>query len=176
MSLPDPARHKDQRNFFESVLRKIPGFRGYLEKEYRRESDRLAREWMVGRLRQAKTGLDDLMRGLVDAGQVDALPQLDRVRARLDHFISALLAAMSGYSGLFDFVKINEQSLDEVYELDATLMEEVDRFAASLQQLGAKPDSPAAVASDLLSRIDDLQRKLLERNNLLKGLGGDDPS
>ena len=41
----------------ESILRKIPGFRGYLEKEYRRESDHLARTWLADRVGQCKTGL-----------------------------------------------------------------------------------------------------------------------
>ena len=174
MSLPDPARHQDQRNFFESVLRRIPGFRGYLEKEYRRDSDRLARQWMVQRLHQGKTGLDALMHHFVDAGQIDALPQLERVRSKLDHFISSLRAEVSGYSGVFDYVKINEQTLDAVYEHDAELMENVENFAAYLQQLAAKPEAPAALSAELLSRIDELQRKLALRGDLLKGLGRDE--
>ena len=28
----DPAQHADSRNLVESMLRNIPGFRGYLEK------------------------------------------------------------------------------------------------------------------------------------------------
>ncbi len=39
----EPERHAEKRNFVESILRHIPGFRGYLEKEYRRDSDYLAR-------------------------------------------------------------------------------------------------------------------------------------
>jgi hypothetical protein len=175
MSLPDPARHQHERNAFESVLLRIPGFRGYLQKEYRRESDRLARQWMIERLRQGKSGLDGLMRQLVDAGQIDALPQLERVRSRLDHFTSSLSAEMSGYSGLFDYVKINEQTLDRVYEHDAGLMEEVDAFATRMQRLGAKAEDASPVAADLLSRLDGLQAQLALRADLLKGLGRDEP-
>lgn len=174
MSLPDPARHQHGRNAFESLLLRIPGFRGYLEKEYRRESDRLSRQWMIERLRQAKPGLDGLMHQLVDTGQIDALPPLERVRSKLDHFISSLSAEMSGYSGLFDYVKINEHTLDQVYEHDAGLMEEVDAFAAGMQRLAAKPDDASAAAADLLSRLDGLQAQLALRADLLKGLGRDE--
>lgn len=170
MSLPDPSQHMDERNWIETVLRYIPGFRGYLEKEFRRESDRLARDWMVGRLRQGKTGLDEVMRAQVDAGQIDALPQWERVRSRLDHFISSLIAAAGGYSGFFDYVRVDEEMLDDVYQLDAKLMEEVDRFATQLQQLAVKTDTSSNPASELLSHIDQLQQKLARREEMLRGL------
>jgi hypothetical protein len=51
-------------------------------------------------------------------------------------------------------------------------MEQVDQFAGKMQQLAAKPDAPApAVAADLTSQLDELQRKLALRADLLKGLG-----
>ncbi|MEQ8789764.1 MAG: hypothetical protein RIC55_25950 [Pirellulaceae bacterium] len=170
MSLPDPSRHMDQRNWVETVLRYIPGFRGYLEKEFRRESDSLAREWMAGRLRQGKTGLDNLMRGLVDAGQIDALPQFERVRSKLDHLTSSILGSVNGYSGFFDFVRVDEEMLDDVYQLDAKLMEEIDRFANHLQELGGKPEEGAKQAGDLISQVEDLQQKQAKRGELLRGV------
>jgi len=174
MSLPDPSRHMNQRNWIETVLRYIPGFRGYLEKEFRRESDRLAREWMAGRLRQGKAGLDNIMRGLVDTGQIAALPQFERLRSKLDHLTSSILASVNGYSGFFDFVRVDEEMLDDVYELDAKLMEEIDRFASHLQQLGNNPEEGAKQAGDLLSQTEDLQQKQARREELLKGVGRDD--
>ena len=39
--MPEPRAHMEHRGFRESILRHIPGFRGYLEKEYRRDSDAL---------------------------------------------------------------------------------------------------------------------------------------
>ena len=45
----DPEHHAEGRNFVESILRHVPGFRGYLEKEYRRESDYLLRTAMASR-------------------------------------------------------------------------------------------------------------------------------
>ena len=39
--------------FVETILRYIPGFRGYLEKEYRRDADALQRQWLTDRLKRA---------------------------------------------------------------------------------------------------------------------------
>ena len=54
----DPERHAENRGWIESKLRKIPGFRGYLEKEYRRESDYVVRAWMAELLQKSKVTLE----------------------------------------------------------------------------------------------------------------------
>src|SRR5262245_518811 len=56
--VPDPSRHAESRNWIESLARHIPGFKGYLEKEYRRDSDHLARTWIADQLQKSKTALD----------------------------------------------------------------------------------------------------------------------
>ena len=45
--MTEPKDHVENRNLIESILRRIPGFRGYLEKECRRESDQLQRKWQA---------------------------------------------------------------------------------------------------------------------------------
>ena len=79
------ARHPD----IERVLRHIPGFRGYLEKDYRQESDYLLRDFMANRIQKAKRGLDDFMRSLVDQGQIGSVGveggvPVDRVPREVD--------------------------------------------------------------------------------------------
>lgn len=170
--MPDPQKHADDRNWLESLGLKIPGFRGYLEKEYRRESDHLARQWMADRLQKSKSGLDDYMRALVNAAQLDGLTEIERVRTRLDTLISKIRAQFRGYSGFFDFVKVNEQTLDEAYALDMQLAELVESLANAIEALSTKgDDSPAAVANDLIGRIDEAETQLERRADLLEGLG-----
>ena len=171
--MPSPDRHAQKRNWFESILRWIPGFKGYLEKGYRRESDFLARKWMADRLHQAKTGLDDFLNSLLAAGNLDALPQMERVRSRLDGVINSMRGAVRGYSGIFDYVRVREELLDQVYFHDMSLMEDVESLANSMEQLTAKPEEPAAVASALLRHIDEVDRKFAQRGQLLEGLGPD---
>ncbi len=166
----DPKDHTENRNAVETVLRYIPGFRGYLEKEYRRESDELQRDWLAGRLQQAKAGLDDYGRGLLDAGNLDALPQCERVRTRLDKIIYRIASAMQGYSGVFDLVRIDQAVLDRVYEHDAALVQEVDALADMIEKLSEQGQHPAAVATGLLARIDQLEDAWDQREDILKGL------
>ena len=167
----DPTQHADKRGAIESILRNIPGFRGYLEKEYRRESDALARAWLADQLEQGKRALDNWGRMLVDAGQIDALPQIDRIRSRADKVVSRLKGAMHGYSGFFDFVEVDEHRLDDIYDHDLSTITEVDAFVESVKSAAGSDQSPLAAVSEILSQLDAIEQKIDERNNLLKGLG-----
>lgn len=168
--MPDPSRHAKDRNWIESILRNVPGFRGYLEKEYRRESDELQREWLADRLARSKRAIGDLTRPLADAGQIDVLPEIDRLRGRLDKLIGRIRGAMQGYSGFFDLVRIREAELERIYEYDMQLIADVDTLATAVEKLSGGPQEIAAGLPSLYEQIDALERKWDQREDILKGL------
>lgn len=47
-------RIRGERGLLERIISKVPGYRGYKEKELRRESDRLDRMEAAGRLKASK--------------------------------------------------------------------------------------------------------------------------
>lgn len=167
-SQPDPLQHSRERPAVEELVRRIPGFHGYLERAYRRESDALLRQHLAEQLEQGKRSLDDAARGLADSAQIDLLPQLDRVRARLDKSIGRLRGAMRGYSGVFDLVRIDESVLDAVYVHDMAL---ADKIAAVVKRLeaGARQASAASVA-EWLAELDAIDQTCDKRDEILKGL------
>jgi hypothetical protein len=166
----DPSEHAQDRNWVEEILRVIPGFRGYLEKEYRRESDELQRDWLADRLTRSKRAIGDLTRPLADAGQIDVLPQIDRLRGRLDKLIARIRGAMQGYSGFFDLVRVDEPLLERVYDHDSVLIAQVDALAAAIEQLPGRPDEIPAALPDLHHQIDELERQWDQREDMLEGL------
>ncbi|MCA9245518.1 MAG: hypothetical protein KDA42_00355 [Planctomycetales bacterium] len=168
--MPEPKQHSQQRGAIESVLRVIPGFRGYLEKEYRRESDQLQRRWLVDRLQRGKRGLDDYARALADAAAIDALPQVERLRSRLDRLIGRVDGAMHGYSGFFDLVQVDETLLDRVYEHDVAMMEQIAELADKIEDLRAQGASPTDAMPPLLRMIDAVEERWDLREDILKGL------
>lgn len=167
--MPEPKDHTRDRNFIEDVLRRIPGFRGYLEKEYRRESDDLQRDWLANRLQRVKRAIDAASRPLADAGRIDALPQLDRMRGRIDKLIGRIRGAVQGYSGFFDLVRIDEALLEQVYEHDLALMGHVESLAASIEGLPAAGQEIAARLPEIVALIDDVERRWDDREDLLQG-------
>ncbi len=166
----DPAQHADSRNLVESILRYIPGFRGYLEKEYRRQSDDLARDFAGQELQRCKTSLDKYQRTLLDGGNIDALPLCERLRGRLDTLQSKLQGAVQGYSGFFDFVRVDEKMLDEVYEHDLTIIQDVRSLSEAVEQLPNLKAEPAEAVANVENRLDALARRVDRRSEILQGL------
>ena len=166
----DPKRHADNRGSIESMLRHIPGFRGYLEKDYRQESDHLVRRWMADRLQQSKRALDASMTALIDAGRIDQLTAWERVKNRLDALILRLRSAVRGYSGFFDFVQVNVDLLDRVYEHDLALVQSVEKLAGAIEQTSGSADVSDTVTADLLRQIEEIDRRFSQRGEMLNGL------
>jgi hypothetical protein len=166
----DPKRHADNRGSIESVLRAIPGFRGYLEKDYRQESDHLVRRWMADRLQQSKRALDVSMTALVDAGRIDRLTAWERVKNGLDAVILRFRSAVRGYSGFFDFVQVKADLLDRIYEHDLALVQSVEKLAGAIEQTAGNPDVSDTVTSDWLRQIDEIDRRFSQRGEMLNGL------
>lgn len=168
--MPEPKEHMAKRGAIEEFIRKIPGFKGYLEKEYRRESDSLQRQWMADELRRGKRGLDDGARELADAGDLSALPKFDRSRAQIDKLLARIQGAMRGYSGLFDAVKIDEAVLDKVYEHDLAMMSRVESLVAALKKLGEAPQEHETRLPEITKLLGELAQDWDGREDILKGV------
>jgi hypothetical protein len=174
--MTNPSRHADNRNWMESLARKIPGFKGYLEKEYRRDADHLARKALADRLQRSKPALDSYMRNIVDAGMLDGLTQSERVRSRVDALINTMRSDVRGYSGIFDYVKVREDLLDQVYEHDMSLVDDVEALGASIDALSGSATPPAVAIPPIMKQIEELDRLYAKRGDLLKGLAPDVPT
>lgn len=165
----DPSRHASDRNFVESILRYVPGFRGYLEQEYRRESDHLLRVWLADRLQTAKKGLDEFLQSLVAEMKLDDLPTFERARAKLDGLTGKFRSAERGYSAMFGFVRVREDELDRIYQLDQGLVDDTEALAAALEKLGASEGTAAAKATALIRQIEELDKLFAQRADILRG-------
>lgn len=169
--MPEPMEHAEKRGYIESVLMFIPGFRGYLRKENRREADELQRNWLADRLDRGKRGLDDFSRDLAEAGQIDELGHVDRLRSKLDKVIARIRGAMQGYSGFFDLVDINEKTVDRIYQFDVSLMEKVAAVADRMEALRtAAKESIVTELSQIRSQVDLIDEAWDQREDLLNGI------
>jgi hypothetical protein len=169
--VPDPKQHASGRGWIETIARYIPGFSGYLEMGYRRESDRLLRSGLADRLQRAKQGLNDYTLMLTNAGQLDQLAACEQTRAKLDRLIGRLRGSVSGYSGFFDFVQVKEDDLDAVYEHDQKLVGQVDTLAEQIKNLSSATEQPGRLMSQLDKQITELEQQIDQREDLLRGLG-----
>jgi len=168
----DPQEHAKNRGAVESILQYIPGFSGYLEREYRRESDRLTRDYLAERLERSKTGLNQYGQKLVQLGALDTLPTLDQLRSKLDLTINRLRSQMPGYSGFFDLVQVDEDALADIYDHDLALVQQVESVADEVSNLATSSLAPMQVVPDLQAKFESLLNQIDHREDMLQGVAG----
>jgi len=119
---------KEEMRLSERILAALPGFRGYKEKELRRESDRLIRNHLYQRLTEARKDLKEVFQKLSDSRLLEVLTDMDRFVMRFDRVSEKINHASYGYTGFFNIVKVEEEKLDRMIEFDTGLMDDVDKI------------------------------------------------
>jgi hypothetical protein len=158
----------------EELIRKIPGFKGYFEREDRREADRLLRDYLVRVFEEQLAEFNRIQRDLVDAGGIEYMERAQRVDTKLRTFIDRIAAAARGYAGLFDAIKIEQDDLQRVYAFDQALLGYQDQLVAGLAQLdkavGSEETDVGAVLRQLESVVTEANNTFERRSEVMKGL------
>jgi len=123
---------KSQMRLSERIAAAIHGFRGYKEKELRRESDRLIRNHLYLKLSNAKATLKTISQKMADRRYFDVLTDMDRLLAKMDRVSEKVNHASYGYSGFYDVVKVKEDSLDKMIDFDNQLVDGVNSLATAI--------------------------------------------
>jgi hypothetical protein len=154
---------KGQMRLSERIAAFIPGFRGYKEKELRRESDRLIRNHLYQKLSIEKTDLREISQKLADRRYFDVLTDMDRLLAKMDRIVEKVNHASYGYSGFFDAVKVKEDSLDRMIDFDSKLMAGVNTLATEIDAF--KADLASGATTNLKTRVQSVTDKLESLEN-----------
>ncbi|MEM2098997.1 MAG: hypothetical protein QXU99_04540 [Candidatus Bathyarchaeia archaeon] len=168
---------RGERGLLEKIMGYIPGYRGYKEKELRRESDRLVRMEIVNMLKAAKT---TFRRAFTSPSALQKLAgddayRFDTFNARLDRVTQRIDRAVAGYAGMFDAVKVKEDKLDAVVQHDAVLIEKAEAVKSNVEKVVNIPPATEdwrTSMDTLISQVEELDRMIDERSSLLKGLEG----
>jgi len=157
------GKARSQQNILERIANRIPGFKGYREKELRRDADRIEREFLARQLEECRATLDGWASDASRSGSFEAINDIETARKRLDRVVARIRFADRGYAGFFDAVKVDEDALRRLYEFDDSLLAYVEAIRE------ARSCSSDAVRG-MIERIDTLDAKLGEREDLLAGI------
>ena len=150
---------KAQRNWLESLGEKIPGFRGFQDRELRREVDKLQRDYLASEVTRLKSALRTSAGRYTDAGQLEFLDLFDRVDRRMDGLARAIQFSDYGASGFFDVIKVDEAALQELYRFDLAMLEDLSSLAEALAAIphpdDGDPKEAVEVILDRLQRLED---------------------
>jgi len=160
------------RNPVEELLAKIPGFGGYMNKQTRRESDKLHRDYLAQKLDETKIHINDVKNDMVDDGNIFELDRIDKIMDKLDIIISKITYADRGYSGFFDTNKIDDKELEMIHQLDLALIVDVTAIEESIKKLSSDLETKElkAVVKEAVKTIVGLTTKFEERDNIVSGV------
>ena len=112
----------EDRDPIKKIAAKIPGFKGYIERQDRRAADKMLRELIAKKFIAHWKQIGVLQQDLAGAGEIMFLDDLEKAAMKLQTFKDKIENASYGYSGFFDAVKINEEELNKLYEFDLALL------------------------------------------------------
>jgi hypothetical protein len=139
---------KGDMDLFKKILSKIPGFSGYMERQNRRDSDKLIRDRIFSRFRELESRLSGVQRDFIARGELDYIDDLEASAIKMRTFADRVRTATRGYSSLFEAVKINEEELRKLYEYDASMLDLVDEVSRAIDHIEASVGTdglPAAI-------------------------------
>ena len=134
---------------FKKLASYIPGFGGYVERQNRRDADKLLRDTVARRFDEQWKRTSQLQEDMVGNGMIAYVDDMEKAAIQMRTFIDRISTAPRGYSGLFDAVKINEKELVAIYQFDAAffdLAEQVGRANDNVEaSMGDEASLPAAI-------------------------------
>jgi len=168
---------RGERGLLERIMGYIPGYRGYKEKELRRESDRLVRMETVNRLKAAKMTIRRTFANPLTVQKLSGEDsyRFDALLARLDRVTQRIDRAVAGYAGMFDAIRVREDKLDTVIEHDVSLIEKADALKVDVEKVvkmePAKDEWRSAI-DELISKVEEFDGLVDKRSEILRGLVG----
>ncbi len=163
------------RTLIERICMYVPFYRGYKQKELRRDEDRAIREVVAKVLEACKNDLANAARATI--GDLDAMRDMERIRSKVDRYCSDVKKSVNGYSGVHASVKILESELDRVIAWDAQLIDDVELLKKQSENILANIDNNMPIKAEMRTleqTVDELINTYRERDNIMKNLNEED--
>jgi len=146
------------------LVSKVPGFKGYVERQNRRAADKLVREQLAVRFEELWKRISNLQTDLTGAGKIEFVDDMERAGIQLRTFIDKIRMAPRGYSGLFDAVKINEKELEQLYNFDLGFFDMASELGRGIDNVEASLADDAALPA-AIRNITALAREAVKTFN-----------
>lgn len=159
---------------FKKLASYIPGFSGYVDRQNRRDADKLVRDTIARRFEELWTRTSNLQKDLIGAGKIQFVDDVEQAALQLRTFIDKISKAARGYAGFFDAVKINQKELEQLYNFDLAFFDQADQVSHALDNVEASLGDDAALPA-AIRNLTTLARQAVEtfnrRNEAFTGTG-----
>ena len=153
-----------QQDPFKKLASYIPGFSGYIERQNRRDADKLLRDTVARRFDEQWQRASQLQSDMVSSGMIAYVDDMEKAALKLRTFIDKISTAPRGYAGMFDAVKINAKELEALYQFDAAFFDLAEQVGRGLDNVEASLGDEAALPA-AIRNVTSLARMAVETYN-----------
>jgi SMC interacting uncharacterized protein involved in chromosome segregation len=164
------SKMKSDMGLFEKIKMYIPGYKGYKEKNLRRDADRAVRQELSRSIQGSKADLAEVQKAVID--DFDLMMDVERIRTKVDKYDIDIKKAVNGYSAFHDSVKILEADLDKVMAWDAKILDDIQAMREATEKILEMADEGSLARKDLRKYercIDDMLEDYNQREAIMKG-------
>lgn len=140
----------------------IPGFKGYKQKELIREDDKLIRNYLFNKIKEAEETVRSYLADSLDGKIPISVSELNSIAKELNYLGTKIRVSPAGYSGYFDRVKVNENELEQVKKLDTELVASCEEIFSLVQKIKEN----ASLLAELKEKIKALSSAIDARNHM----------
>ncbi len=134
-----------RKNFFDRIGSLIRGYKGYVIREEKRNTDKKLRDELAKRIENAKLMIIDFQQELIKKNNITLCQEWDLLRKTVDTLFSKIKYAAHGESSFFSENQLKENELDEIYNLDLKLVENVDMVCTSVESCIQESSNPKPI-------------------------------
>lgn len=151
-------------NVLEKLAGLIPGYKGYSERNGRRETDKILRMHISSTLHEKSS----LSRALIEQHRLESLGVLEQLKTKTILIADSIRYAQGGASGIFDWVKVDNAVLADLYLYDLKLKEYCDHLLSNIENLSLMEIDKCC--EPIHCELDDLQGLINKRTNIITGV------
>ncbi|MEI6214609.1 MAG: hypothetical protein WCP10_10935 [Desulfuromonadales bacterium] len=151
-------------NILEKIGSFIPGYKGYSEKEGRRDTDKILRVEIARMLDSTKESIEKMISSCVECKNMHDVVALDKIKRNIDTTANKIRYASYGASGFFDVVQIGNIDLEALYRHDLSIKQTVEVF---LEILNKCVSEKTVEENDLVKALDCINNQITDRDKVI---------
>jgi hypothetical protein len=123
------------RGSLEELVAKIPGFKGYQDKQARRNADRMLRDYIASQIDNRLGRFVRIEKLILDNAGMEYVTRTRDVKGKLQLYHDKIATAAPRYDGMWAQMKIGAEELDLIYAFDEAQIIYVDKIDVALDNM-----------------------------------------
>jgi hypothetical protein len=141
----------------KALVDKIPGFKGYHDREARRDADRMLRDYLAEQLEGQINRFAQVERTLLDGGSGLAyMSKSSSAKTKVQILHDKIKTAAPKYAGFFAVIKIESEELEKIYNFDQAMVQYVTKVKEAIGDLESALGDEKAKIETAIATIGDV--------------------